>query len=92
MLGQQQRGVRGEVAMFGTARAFDHDVLHRDGRGGGVGQYVLFPQARNGLQDELVQGVFHAGGFRKSRSIVDGAARAPKTLAHAFTIAASKTA
>ncbi len=32
-----------------------------EGRNGIGGQYVLLPQARDGLQDEVVQGVFHSG-------------------------------
>jgi hypothetical protein len=60
VLGQKQCGVGGEIAMLGAARAFDHE-----GCSDIDGQYALLPQARDGLQDKLVQGVFHAGGFRK---------------------------
>jgi hypothetical protein len=55
-LGQQKRGIRGEVAVVAIARAFDHER-----RSGIRRQKGLLLQARDGLQDDLAERFFHAG-------------------------------
>ncbi len=66
-LGQQHGGIGGEIAVFFLPGAFDDE-----GRGGIGGQRVLFPQALDRAQDELVQNFFHEEILRMPPIVVSG--------------------